>query len=201
LEKLNHHDRRVRRTQKLFREAFLKLIAEKDYNQITVTEIIEEADYNRATFYRHYYDKEDFVNELIDNQTDLFIEAFMRPYRYESVIDLDNLQMKHIVIFDHILEHREFYSLWNRLRTIPFFAEKYMTMIRVIFQEKLVVTRSLNKGIDKELYMQFYGYGLVGVIYNWIISGFEKSSNHMAEQLMLVLKIKPGKSMLYPGVE
>src|SRR5699024_12540539 len=52
LEKLNHHDRRVRRTQKLFREAFLELIAEKEYSQITVTEIIKEADYNRATFYR-----------------------------------------------------------------------------------------------------------------------------------------------------
>jgi len=201
LEKLNHHDRRVRRTQKLFREAFLKLIAEKEYSQITVTEIIKEADYNRATFYRHYYDKEDFVNELIDNQINLFIEAFMYPYRFESVIDLNNLQAKHIVIFDHILEHRDFYSLWHELKTIPFFSEKYMTTIEVIFHEKIFVTRSLNKGVDKDLYTQFYGYGLLGIIYNWINSGFEQSTDHMAKQLMLILKLKPGKSMLYPDVK
>src|SRR5699024_12808645 len=119
LEELNHHDRRVRRTQKLFREAFLKLIAEKEYSQITVTEIIKEADYNRATFYRHYYDKEDFVNELIDNQINLFIEAFMYHYRFESRRGLNNLVAKHSCIVEHILGHIDFQRLWHRRRTSP----------------------------------------------------------------------------------
>lgn len=53
----NKDDRRVKRTKKSIREAFLSLLEQKDYDQITVTDIIEKADYNRATFYRHYHDK------------------------------------------------------------------------------------------------------------------------------------------------
>lgn len=200
LKKRNHHDRRVRRTQKLIRKAFLQLIAEKEYHQITVTDIIQKADYNRATFYRHYHDKDDLVTEIIDRQIDLFIDAFIYPYRYEEVIDIGNIRKDQIVLFDHILEHKDFYSLWNRLKTVPGFAPKYTNCINVIFKEKIVVTRSLEKGVDKELYTQFYAFGLAGIIFSWIGNGFQQSPDYMAEQLMMILRLKPGKSMLYPNV-
>lgn len=200
LRKKNHDDRRVRRTQKLIRKAFLELIAEKDYEQITVTDIINKADYNRATFYRHYYDKEDLVTEIIDNQIDLFVEAFTYPYRYQEVIDIGNIRRDQIGIFKHILEHKDFYSLWNKLKTIPGFTPKYTNCIRYIFEEKIIVTRSLGGSVDKKLYTQFYGYGLAGVIFTWISNGFEESEDYMAEQLMTILKLKPGKSMLYPHI-
>lgn len=201
LRKKNYYDRRVRRTQKLIRKAFLELIDEKQYDQITVTDIINQADYNRATFYRHYYDKEDLATKIIDYQIDLFIEAFMYPYRFESVIDIGNIRKEQIVIFDHILEHEDFYKLWHKLKTIPNFTEKYTNCIRIIFEEKIVVTRSLNKGVDKNLYTQFYGFGLAGIIFNWIGNGFKQSPEYMAEQLMVILRLKPGRSMLYPSAE
>lgn len=201
LRKINHHDRRVRRTQKLIRKAFLKLIAQKEYHQITVTDIINEADYNRATFYRHYYDKEDLVTEIIDKQLNLFLKAFMQPYRYNDTIDLANLQPEHIVIFKHILEHKDFYELWERLKTIPGFSQKYTGSVEMIYENKILITESLRKGIDKDLYMQFYGHGLAGLIFTWIENGFKQSPDYMAEQLIKIFQLSPSKSMLYPGVK
>lgn len=198
LRKSNHHDRRVRRTQKLIRKAFLQLIEEKEYEQITVTDIIEKADYNRATFYRHYYDKEDLVNEIIDNQIELFIQAFVEPYYDQEVIEISELRKNQIVIFDHIMEHKEFYRLWHRLKTIPDFLSKYSNLMQTVFEKKIVVTRALGEDVDKDLYTQFYGYGLAGVIYSWIDKGFPESPDYMAKQLMIILQIKPGTSMLHP---
>src|SRR5699024_5561635 len=165
----------VRRTHKLIRKAFLKLIAEKEYSQITVTDIINEADYNRATFYRHYYDKEHLVNEIINNQIELFIGAFMKPYKYNDIVDLSNLKLEHIVIFDHILEHKDFYKLWPKLKTIPGFVQKYSGAIERIYENKILITESLRKDIDKNLYLQFYGYGITGLIFSWIDGGFKQS--------------------------
>lgn len=201
MKKKNLRDRRVRRTQKLIRKAFLDLIAEKEYSQITVTDIIEKADYNRATFYRHYYDKEHLVTEIIDEQIDLFVAAFILPYEDSDIIDLSSIRKEQIVIFDHILEHKDFYSLWNNLKTVPGFSEKYLDCMRYIFEEQIVVTKSLQEGVDKSLYMQFYGYGLAGIIFSWISDGFKHSPEYMAEQLKFILKLKPGKSMLCPDIK
>ncbi len=49
-------DRRVKYTKKAIRDGFLRLLAEKPIEKISVTEICREADINRGTFYAHYSD-------------------------------------------------------------------------------------------------------------------------------------------------
>ena len=49
-------DHRVRLTKLLLREAFLDLLVEKPVAKITVKELCEQANVNRATFYAHYRD-------------------------------------------------------------------------------------------------------------------------------------------------
>jgi AcrR family transcriptional regulator len=50
-------DPRVRRTRALIEQAFLTLFNEKEFQSITVRDITEKAEINRATFYAHYPDK------------------------------------------------------------------------------------------------------------------------------------------------
>ncbi|MDK2980162.1 MAG: hypothetical protein PWQ55_509 [Chloroflexota bacterium] len=50
-------DPRVKRTQALIQQAFGELLAEKGFPSITVKDITERAEINRATFYAHYTDK------------------------------------------------------------------------------------------------------------------------------------------------
>ena len=57
-------DRRVIRTKKAIRSAFAKLLSEREYNDITVTDIAEEADINRKTFYNYYRNTEDLVADI-----------------------------------------------------------------------------------------------------------------------------------------
>ena len=68
-------DRRVIRTKKAIRSAFAELIAEKEYKDITVTDISERADINRKTFYNYYSN----------------IEALMADIESEAVATYDRL--------------------------------------------------------------------------------------------------------------
>src|SRR6266545_7484136 len=58
-------DPRVKRTRKLLLDAFLSLMAEKSFDEITVQDIAARATVNRATFYAHFVDKYAMVDELI----------------------------------------------------------------------------------------------------------------------------------------
>jgi hypothetical protein len=54
-------DRRTRRTRQRLRDAFVALLKEKRYEDISVQDIIERADVACSTFYVHYVDKEDLL--------------------------------------------------------------------------------------------------------------------------------------------
>ncbi len=61
----------AKRSRKLIRTAFAKLMLEKPLDKITITDIVKEADLNRGTFYAHYQSPysviEEVENEIMDN--------------------------------------------------------------------------------------------------------------------------------------
>jgi len=60
-------DARVRYTKRVLKESMLKVLAEKPVQKITVKELCELAQVNRATFYLHYHDPFDLL-EQIENE-------------------------------------------------------------------------------------------------------------------------------------
>ena len=61
---MSTQDRRITKTRKAIYAAFLQLLNQKDYEAITVQEIIDLADVGRSTFYSHYESKELLLDEL-----------------------------------------------------------------------------------------------------------------------------------------
>lgn len=59
-------DRRVKYTKKAIKDSFLKLFETKPLEKISVTEICNNADINRGTFYSHYSDPYDLKKSLED---------------------------------------------------------------------------------------------------------------------------------------
>ncbi|MGY4644360.1 TetR/AcrR family transcriptional regulator [Cellulomonas sp. URHB0016] len=65
-------DRRVRRTRAALRDAMGALMVEKGYESVTVQDLIERADIGRSTFYSHYADKSELLDEMLaDLRTEL----------------------------------------------------------------------------------------------------------------------------------
>ena len=60
-------DRRILRTRDTLGDALVALMHEKNFEQITVQEVLERAGVGRSTFYVHYRDKDDlFMSDLED---------------------------------------------------------------------------------------------------------------------------------------
>lgn len=61
-------DLRKKRTLKLLDNAFTELIEEKPFEEISVAELCERAMIRRATFYRHFPNKEEFLTFYVQNR-------------------------------------------------------------------------------------------------------------------------------------
>ena len=68
-------DRRIRKTRRVIRQCLTELLKTKRIQDITVREISEKADINRGTFYLHYRDifdlMEQIENELLEELEDV----------------------------------------------------------------------------------------------------------------------------------
>lgn len=78
-------DARVRKTKiKLFL-SFQELLTEKAYEDITVNELCDKADIRRATFYKHFVDKYDFLVSMVKAYVRSFDSNVSSEYKNYSV--------------------------------------------------------------------------------------------------------------------
>lgn len=59
-------DRRQERTRQALRQAFIVLVAERRYEDIAVTDIVERANVGKSTFYEHFRSKDELLSSLMD---------------------------------------------------------------------------------------------------------------------------------------
>ena len=64
-KEINTKDRRTKYTRSVIREALIGLLRIKPYSKITVTELCRLADINRGTFYIHYFDVDDVLDDIL----------------------------------------------------------------------------------------------------------------------------------------
>src|SRR5688572_41733 len=105
-------DLRVRRTYKFLWQALLTLMAEQDFESITVTDICERAMVHRTTFYKHYEDKYGLLFHGMQEQLNLLFEEVDARLDL-SIIEPDEAQiLPHLVVlFEHVRQHEPFYRL------------------------------------------------------------------------------------------
>ena len=82
---MSTQDRRITKTRKAIYAAFLQLLNQKNFETITVQEIIDLADVGRSTFYSHHESKELLLDELcrylfhhlFEREKNISIEAYL----------------------------------------------------------------------------------------------------------------------------
>ena len=67
-------DKRSRRTRAWLLDTLLELLDEKDYAEITITELTDKADIARPTFYRNYTSKDDILLFKMDEILDEYLK-------------------------------------------------------------------------------------------------------------------------------
>ncbi|WP_455675171.1 TetR/AcrR family transcriptional regulator [Pradoshia sp.] len=182
-------DRRVSKSKHALKQSLTTLMNQKTFKNITISEIVELADLNRGTFYKHYQDKEDLLNDLIQDVLSDFTESYRAPYQNKSAFYFDQLNASAIKIFDHVAKYSNFYTIVINDDALPGFVNKLGELLK-----ELVITDHMKDfntpSIDRQLMASYQSYAILGLIIEWVKGGFIYTPSYMATQLLNILSVE-----------
>lgn len=178
-------DRRVKYTKMVLKESFIDLLEKKDMSQITVKEICEIADINRATFYAHYTDVYD-LQKKIENELFENLNVYLSQlYNKGKTVNEAELTEK---IFGYIKENAKLCRLLLSEKGDISFQKKVM----ILAYDKIISDLTDNSNISREDADYVYSFaitGCVGIVQKWLNEDMKKSPRFMAD---MVLKLTLG---------
>ena len=166
MQKTEHTDRRVIKTKRAIQKAFAKLLAEKDINDITVSDIAATADINRKTFYNYYGGIYAVVDEIENDVVSRFDEAL-------TEIDMLNNAASPYMIFDIftsvIYTNIEFFGYLLSMDSNLSLTAKLVDLLKD--KTRSILTRYLTISPSRmELMLDFMVTGFVAVYRSWFNS-------------------------------
>ena len=94
-------DPRVKRTRQLLQTALLELLAEQPFHNITVQDVTARAGVNRATFYAHFEDKYELLNQSMRENFQARLDARLPR---DPQFTVDNLRVVTVTVYEFLSE-------------------------------------------------------------------------------------------------
>ena len=170
---MNKNESKYFNTAKKMNDALIALLETKKYEYITIKEICNIANVNRSTFYLHYSNMNDLLEETIKSLNLLFNSHFKSKENENTIISKDNLEDLLLINDDNLIPYLNFIkenkNIYKVLKNHPqlFNANKtYEQMFR-----KLFVPIMNRFGLDEKWHkylMDFYISGLTSIVFDWV---------------------------------
>ena len=170
---MNKNESKYFNTAKKMNDALIALLETKEYEYITIKEICHIANVNRSTFYLHYSNMNDLLEETIKSLNLSFNSHFNSRENENTIISKDNLEDLLLINDENLIPYLNFIkenkNIYKVLKNHPqlFNANKtYEQMFR-----KLFVPIMKRFGLDEKWHkylMDFYISGLTSIILDWV---------------------------------
>ena len=176
-------DKRIQRSKAALKETFIDLLYEKPFDQITISEIVRKANYNRGTFYHNFHTKEELFDEVIQDVLEEIVEEIRKPYKIYQKVNM-KLPTEDITLFDYFKKNGKLFKLLLSHHIRVDFRFQLANAIEELFikeyQYELPKGTQLN---PKWLYI-YRAHGIAGVIIRWIEEDFRTPPEYMAKQIV-----------------
>lgn len=144
-------------------ESLLKLLHEKPINDISISELCDNAGVGRTSFYRNFESKEDILKVYIDQ----LFRDWMEEYDRNGDNSLNELIKE---MFTHFEKHRDFYQLLNE-----------RNLIYLLKDVVIGICGPKPEHEKMEAYAKaFVAYSLYGWMEVWFQRGMQESAEEMA---------------------
>jgi len=181
-------DRRVKKNQAAIMNAFMHLIAEKEFGKITINDIAERADVNRGTVYSHYSDKYDLLDKCIENQLFHLMESCFSPDAAGPFPSKAPL----LQTIKEIEKNAPVYKTLLSIKDVPSFRVHLSRMINQQLMEHMNENHVSLDELGKSIFVQFMSSAIVGVIEWWFSQSMPCSAEELTERLWSLLEMNRG---------
>ncbi|HRQ37578.1 MAG TPA: TetR/AcrR family transcriptional regulator [Chloroflexota bacterium] len=174
-------DRRVRRTRALLGQALRDLITAKPYETITIQDITDQADLNRATFYLHYASKEELLMDSLEQEFDNLV-AQMESEKNGRPFWEDPATVR--LIFEYVAANADLFKVllgsqgqgYVMYRIIHYIAQVEMEELQSAFGAETLP-------IPHDILARHFAGALFALVSWWLEEGMPYSPTYMAETI------------------
>ena len=156
-------------TAQLMNQALILLLEKKDIEFITVTEITKKAGVNRSTFYLHYENIDELLEETIKNINEKFISSF----NMERPLKINSPKEAFLITNDFLLpylnfckENKKVLRLVNQKPHLFQNKESYQKMYNLILYP--AISQFVNNENERRYFLEFFTQGLSAVVHKWL---------------------------------
>ena len=182
-------DARVIKTrQKLF-NSFKELLAEKTFEEITINEICIRSDIRRATFYKHFTDKYDFLAGLTRHLRTNFEERF-DTHKAIGKSDLSEYYLEYLrAIIDFLDSNEEIVKL-------IFDSDMTASLVYVIIEENYLRTKEkldydISHGLkliaSSDTVAIYLAGGIGNTLIKWLKNGKKTSRADLTNDIIALI--------------
>lgn len=162
-------DRRVARTVKRIKQCFGRLLQQKDFMDITVKMICDDADIERKTFYLHFKNKYDLLDSIIEGQFMTFCEKI---HQDKDATPVDFYRMA----LDMIDQHRETF--------MRIYQGQASLLIKERIQQYMLHRLQKRYGTSVDPAIQYFiAAGICGVFESYVNGDIEGSKEQIAQDM------------------
>lgn len=178
-------DRRQKRTRSAIFQAFNHLLEKKHYNNITVQEILDEANIGRSTFYSHFETKDALLKELC---TDIFEHIFSQKLYSENSHDFSSSDHGLREKITHLLYHLKD----NRSNVRGVLSSESGELFMQYFKEYLAAMfkhypESLKKGVPQEFALNHLVGSFAEAVKWWIRTKMKIPAEELADNYLMLI--------------
>ncbi|WP_259341608.1 TetR/AcrR family transcriptional regulator [Mammaliicoccus sciuri] len=161
-------DRRVRKSKRAIKKAFIQLLKENNLDRITIQQISDLADVNRGTFYLNYEDKYALLDEMENEQIEE-IKGFVDIRKMDLstktsdrfIHDFANIIIKKVIT--HIEHNIEFYQVILNLERKSQIEEQLAEIVRSNIKH-LIGDKDDVFGIPENYYLSYVVGSMMSMI-------------------------------------
>lgn len=182
-------DLRVIKSRKAIKEAFLQLMEEKGYANVTITDIASKAVINRKTFYMHYETKENLYNEI----TDELLEDITPPIVSEGIHSLKGKEQRSAVthLLLKIKENKDVFEILINDNTNQIFISKLKTrLINELFFRSRIDLKDKDTLFTFDLLSEAY-FSIFKIIIQWWVNMENISPDYVIDMILEFFSKKP----------
>ena len=168
-------------TKKAIKESFIALLNERAYNKITVKDIVDGCGINRNTFYYHYHDIPDLLEELIQETTDQINSSYPSLDSFEQCLE---------AIAQAVSDNRKaMLHIYNSINRDIF--ERHLWKmcdhtIRTYFSG--VAADLIIEDDDLEMIINYYICTTFGTISQWLSTGMNSSVTQSFHRILALIR-------------
>jgi AcrR family transcriptional regulator len=157
-------DRRLIRTRHSLEDALMALVTQKNYEAISVQDIVNQANVGRATFYLHYRDKDDLLLKSLKTMFDELVEH-IGPVPKRATPD-DAAPVK--LLIEHVAANRERYRFLVSSASTSSMMRRVRNYIAAHFERRLKMIAPKPARLPLNIASAYLAGALISLLIWWL---------------------------------